>query len=91
MKYGNRVDDNQQVIVKNLRKAGYSVAIIAPCGKGIPDIIIGHNGRNYLVEIKVGNAKLTPCEKAWHDSWRGQVFIAKDTYAILEYLHERTA
>ena len=86
MKYGNRVDANQEAIVKSLRKACLSVAIIAPCGNGIPDLIVGWRGHNYLIEIKVGNAKLTPCEKTWHSEWKGSVAICKDAYDVFEHI-----
>ena len=92
MKYGNRVDANQQQIVKDLRKCGIcSVAIIAPCGNGIPDLVIGFKDKlgrpvNILVEIKVDKAKLTPCEKVWHDEWQGQCMIARNTSDILQYI-----
>jgi len=46
------VDVNQADIVKELRAYGCSVECIHTLRNGVPDILIGHNGYNYLMEIK---------------------------------------
>lgn len=73
-----KIDTNQNLIVKQLRKCGVSVAITSMVGKGFPDIICGLRGRNYLIELKDGaksasRKKLTADEKEFHDAWQGQV------------------
>lgn len=68
-----RVDANQPEIVKALRDAGYSVQHLHSIGKGCPDILVGGERLNVLMEIKSGNAQLTPAEIDWHFYWRGQV------------------
>jgi len=75
-----RVDENQTEIVTKLRKLGATVQSLATVGKGCPDIVVGHNGVNYLFEIKDGNKtpsqqKLTPDEIKWHETWKGKVYI----------------
>ena len=70
--------DNQNLIVKQLRKCGVSVAITSMVGKGFVDIVCGFRGRNYLIELKDGNKsasrkQLTPDEKTFHDTWNGQI------------------
>ena len=62
-----RVDANQKEIVAKLRKFGCSILHTHQLGKGAPDIIIGYNNLNYLIEIKDGSKtksqqKLTPDE-----------------------------
>lgn len=73
-----KIDNNQNLIVKQLRRCGVSVAITSMLGKGFPDLIIGRAGRNYLIELKDGNKsasrkQLTPDEKEFFDTWNGQV------------------
>lgn len=41
MRKAARTDGNQQAIVSALRKAGASVEILAQCGKGVPDLLVG--------------------------------------------------
>jgi hypothetical protein len=73
-----RVDKNQKDIVTSLRDAGYSVQHLHSVGAGCPDILVGINGINILIEIKEGDGKLTPAQIVWHSSWLGQVDIAKN-------------
>ena len=80
MRRAARIDGNQNQVVKELRQMGCSVAISSAIGKGFPDIVVGYNGRNYLLELKdpaqpPSARKLTPDEKVWHDKWRGSVHI----------------
>ncbi len=41
-----RIDDNQNEIVDQLRKMGYSVKT------GVDDILVGHNGKTFWFELK---------------------------------------
>ena len=74
-----RVDKNQKDIVNGLRGAGYSVQHLHSVGAGCPDILVGVNGINILIEIKEGDGKLTPAQIVWHSAWQGQVEVAKNT------------
>ena len=83
MRRAARVDANQPDIVKGLRAVGASVAHIHMVGQGLPDIIVGFRGVNYLLEIKDENKppskrRLTPDEKDWHDNWRGSVHVVNN-------------
>jgi hypothetical protein len=76
-------DANQAEIVKSLRTVGCSVEIItSPIGRaGIPDLLVGFKGINYLLEIKVPGAKGTSSDKEdlseaqlrWHLAWKGAI------------------
>ena len=49
-------------------------------GKGAPDIIVGYNNLNYLVEIKDGDKpkaqqKLTPDEVKFQSEWKGNYYV----------------
>lgn len=76
----NAVDANQNEIVEALRKAGCSVSPISQAGEGVPDLIAGFRGVNYLLEVKDGSKppskqKLTVKQRKWHDQWLGSVSI----------------
>ena len=82
MAVAKRTDANQTKVVTALRRVGCSVAILSAVGKGVPDILVGKGGKNYLMEIKDGEKipskrKLTPDEKEFHESWRGHVCIVE--------------
>lgn len=72
-------------MVKALRRLGCSVAVLSSLGNGLPDLLVGFRGRNFLLELKDGDAspsdrRLTEEEEIWASSWRGQV----ETVAGLE-------
>lgn len=76
-KYG-KTDANQTRIVLALRKAGCSVQSLASLGSGVPDLLIGRAGRNFLCEVKDGSKPpsaraLTPQEVQWQAYWLGHV------------------
>lgn len=86
-----RSDDNQPAIVLALREIGANVAILSAVGHGVPDLLVGWAGRNYLLEVKnrTGRGtKLTPDEADFHRDWRGQVAIVTDAYEALEVIQD---
>ena len=73
-----RTDDNQQLIVKQLRQLGCSVAITSMIGKGFPDLVVGYQNKNYLIELKDGakvksKKGLTMDEAKFFTAWKGSV------------------
>ena len=68
MRYAARVDQNQSEIVAALRKAGAYVWVI-----GLPvDLLVGHNNRTFLVEVKTTSKKrLTSLQADFFKSWSG--------------------
>jgi hypothetical protein len=91
MRRAARTDSNQMDIVAALRKAGASVTILSSVGHGVPDLLVGHRGENTLMEVKdsekpPSQRKLTPDEQAWHDAWRGNVWIVESVKEALEAL-----
>lgn len=78
-----RVDKNQKDIVNGIRGAGYSVQHLHSVGSGCPDIVVGADGINLLMEIKEGDGKLTPDQVVWHAAWRGQVAVIRNTEEAL--------
>ncbi len=83
MRRNPKTDRNQPEIVEALRKIGATVQILSAVGKGCPDLLVGYNQRNYLLEVKDGELvpsarKLTPDQKQWHHQWQGQVTVVDD-------------
>lgn len=86
-----KIDDNQKLIVHQLRKIGASVAITSMVGKGFVDIVIGWRGKNFLIELKDGAKSasrklLTADEKEFFQTWNGQVDIAESFDDILKII-----
>lgn len=91
MRKAARIDDNQKMIVNVLRQIGASVQSLAATGKGVPDLLVGYRGINYLFEVKDGNKvisqqKLTPDQQDWHSAWRGSVFVVTSEDEALKIL-----
>ena len=79
MRYANRIDANQNMIVDALRKAGAVVRIISQ-GDGIPDLLVGYKGYTILMEVKDGAKvpsarKLTEAEQKFFNDWQGGLLM----------------
>lgn len=79
-----KVDSNQTRVVKALRELGATVQHLHAVGKGCPDIVVGYKNRNYLLEIKDGEKKLTPDQVIWHYDWKGQVEVVTSPEHAIE-------
>ena len=91
MRKAAKIDDNQAEIVAALRGVHATVQILSSVGKGCPDILVGFRGQNYLMEIKDGTKyesrrSLTPDQKQWHMTWRGQKCVVCSAKQALEVL-----
>jgi Holliday junction resolvase len=78
-RYG-RIDQNQKEIVDGLRKAGASVALLSNAGGGIPDLLVGYDNKNFLIEVKstvtnYGRNGLNKMQEEWHAKWKGHVSV----------------
>lgn len=81
-RYASKVDTNHSAVVNALRQAGCSVQSLAASGDGVPDLLVGRAGRNYLLEVKDGKRapseqRLTLRQLEWHRMWRGSVSVVK--------------
>jgi hypothetical protein len=88
MRRAARIDANQPEIVDALREVGASVQILSAVGHGCPDILVGYNGHNYVIEIKDGSKppsarRLTEDEDEWSDEWKGQWCVAENVSEAL--------
>ena len=70
-----KTDANQAEIVMALRQAGRTVQSLHKLGHGVPDLLVGYQGVNYLLEVKSRGCGLTGDEPEWHETWRGQVSV----------------
>ena len=71
-----KIDANHEQVVSALRAAGASVQSLAGVGKGVPDLLVGFQGKTLLMEIKDGRKtpserRLTEDQVRWHGAWRG--------------------
>ena len=85
----NAVDANQSDIVDELRKVGCTVSPLSQAGEGVPDLLVGRAGNNYLLEIKDGNKppsaqKLTTKQRKWHKGWKGSASIVNSVEKALK-------
>ena len=81
-----KVDANQSEIVECFRKLGFSVQTLHTVGQGVPDLLIGKHGKNWLIEVKDGvKKKLTCDQEKWHSEWKGQVAVICTIQQALEF------
>ena len=76
MRRAAKVDANQEQVVQALRAVGATVQSLAGVGKGVPDLLVGYQGKTLLLEVKDGHKppserRLTEDQLAWHGAWRG--------------------
>jgi Holliday junction resolvase len=76
MRRAAKVDANQEQIVAALRAVGATVQTLAAVGKGVPDLLVGYQGKTLLLEVKDGRRppserRLTEDQLVWHGAWRG--------------------
>lgn len=77
-----RRDGNHKQLVAQLLGVGYSVLDTADLGHGAPDLVVGANGINLLLEVKnpeqpPSKRKLTPQEQDFRNDWRGQYDVVE--------------
>ena len=85
-----RVDANQPLIVQALRAVGATVQHLHTVGDGCPDLLVGYQGVNYLMEIKrTPRSRMTDDERTWHEAWRGTVFVVTSPEQAIEIVTTR--
>jgi hypothetical protein len=72
-----RVDSDQRAVIARLEEMGFSVLNLSAVGRGCPDLLVGKDGRNFLLEIKSENGTLTPAQVEFHENWLGHCEIIK--------------
>lgn len=83
MRVHGRVDNTQYEIVDALRGAGCTVWSLASIGGGMPDLLVGRAGVNYLLEVKSAKGRLTRLEMEFEVTHEGQVATVRSAAEAL--------
>jgi hypothetical protein len=80
MRRAHRTDGSHAEIVEHLTAIGATVQSLAGIGGGCPDLLVGHQGVNLLVEEKDGEKAqsqrdLTEYQERWVKRWKGMPVI----------------
>ena len=89
----SRTDTNQKLIVEELRKLGASVEYLSNVGKGVPDLLVGVDGVNFLLEVKslvtsYGRKGLNDMQQDWHAKWKGQKAVVSNLEEAIQVVFQ---
>ncbi len=80
-KRNNTRDQNEPEIIQALREMDATWrrldATLGGEMAGVPDLLVGFGGKNYLLEVKSVRGRLNPYQKDFHDKWLGQVHTVR--------------
>jgi hypothetical protein len=68
----HQLDSNHRTIRDGLKARGCSVYSGGPL-----DLIVGRQGRTYLLEVKTAKGKVRPSQEAFLALWRGHAVIVR--------------
>lgn len=74
-------DANEAGIIEVLRSLDYSVQQLDD--PGVPDLLVGKDQVNYLIEIKTENGKLTASQIEWINNWNGSVAVCNSIEQVM--------
>lgn len=79
MRRKSQRDSNHSEIVASLRATGCVVQDLSLTGMGVPDILVSapNSTRNVLMEIKTADGRLNKKQQAWHNRWKGEVYVVR--------------
>lgn len=84
-----KTDANQKQIISDLKKIGVSVLNLSKVGNGCPDLLIGWQGKNILIEIKTAKGNLNDSQIEFFKEWKGQKFVCKSINEIIEIINNK--
>ena len=89
MRYARKVDANHVQVVSWLEQLGASVQPIASSNAGVPDLVCGYLGVDFLVEVKpvtgeTRRRELRDTQVAWHSRWKGRQPVVVRTLADVQ-------
>lgn len=80
-----RRDANHKAIVEALRKVGASVQDLAAVGGGCPDLLVGYERKNFVLEVKrpgvwrkkrgIVQRQTNERQERWRAEWNGSTHI----------------
>ncbi len=97
MRRAARKDGNHAQVVAIFRAHGASVEVLEPRDRGritggLPDLLVGYEGVNELVEVKTPGESLNERQKQWHRTWVGArpvvVCHAEECIEVLRAMRE---
>ena len=84
-----RVDLDQKKVITQLEEMGFSVLNLSAVGMGCPDLLVGKDGQNFLLEIKSEKGTLTPAQVDFRKNWQGHCGVVK-LESLGEFLNAST-
>jgi Holliday junction resolvase len=87
-RYRSRVDQNQKDIMRELRRLGATVIDASGVGRGFPDLVVGYQGRTFLLEVKNPERKgvLNLLQEKFFEDFRGEAYVAGTVDEAIEIL-----
>lgn len=85
----NKRDVNESQIVTYLRDLGCSVQRLQG-SQGLPDLLVGFRGQNFLFEVKTERGKRSLGQVRWHQNWEGQVHTVRTIDEVIDVFNEYT-
>ena len=85
----HRKDGNHDDVVDALEAKGYSVRSLTSVGDGFPDLIVGTQSLNILLEVKMPKKKLRVKQEGFRAGWKGQcatVTSAEDAVKMVKLI-----
>jgi len=77
-------DSNEAHLIEAARAVGATVKQLDD--PGVADLLIGFDGKNYLVEVKSESGTLTAAQEKFFAEWKGQVCVARTADDITRLL-----
>lgn len=75
-------DANEREIIEALDQIGCTVTQLS--AKGVPDLLVGYRGKNFLIEVKQPKGKLTPDQLEFHAQWMGVIHVVTNPNEAIE-------
>ncbi len=90
-KRDNTRDGNEQEIIHALWEMGATWRRIdATLGgemAGVPDLLVGLDGKNYLLEVKTARGSLNAYQKDFHNRWLGEAHVVRSADDVQRILN----
>lgn len=83
-RYAANRDANEPEIVAALEAAGATVRRLSM--PGVPDLLVGIDGLNFLIEVKSATGKLNAEQFDFFETWNGQVDMVRTVEEALKVI-----
>jgi Holliday junction resolvase len=87
MRKRTRKDINQNEIVSAFKTLGCTVLDLHLVGGGCPDLLVGVNGLNLLIEVKSGKNTLRQNQIDWAANWNGQSAVVNTVDDVISIVN----